>query len=69
MPRTEKVYPEWVQRYREKGTTIKKKGDSYYLFKRTSRRDPGKKYPQPVDTYIGIYWSTWSAAKSVKISK
>ena len=54
MPKTEKVYPEWVQKYREKGTTIKKKGDSYYLYKRTSRRVPGKKYPQPVDTYIGI---------------
>ena len=54
MPKTEKVYPEWVQKYREKGTTIKKKGDSYYLYKRTSRRVPGKKYPQPVDTYVGI---------------
>ena len=54
MARTEKVYPEWVQKYRERGTTIKKKGDSYYLYKRTSRRVPGKKYPQPVDTYVGI---------------
>ena len=54
MPKTEKVYPEWVQKYREKGTTVKKKGDSYYLYKRTSRRIPGKKYPQPVDTYVGI---------------
>ena len=54
MPKTEKVYPEWVQKYRERGTTIKKKGDSYYLYKRTSKRVPGKKYPQPVDTYVGI---------------
>lgn len=53
MPRTEKTYPDWVQQYRERGTTIKKKGDAYYLYKRTSRRVPGKKYPQPVDTYIG----------------
>lgn len=37
-----------------RGTTVKKKGDTYYLYKRTSRRVPGKKYPQPVDTYIGI---------------
>ena len=51
---TEKVYPDWVQKYREKGTTIKKKGGAYYLYKRTSRRVPGKKYPQPVDTYVGI---------------
>jgi len=54
MPTTEKVYPEWVQEYRTKGTTVKKKGDTYYLYKRTSKRVQGKKYPQPVDTYIGI---------------
>ena len=54
MPKTEKIYPEWVQQYRTKGKTVKKKGESYYLYKRTSKRVPGKKYPQPVDTYIGI---------------
>lgn len=54
MPVTEKTYPDWVQAYRTRGKTVKKKGDSYYLYKRTSRRVPGKKYPQPVDTYIGI---------------
>lgn len=54
MPKTEKRYPDWVQEQRTRGTTIKKKGDTYYLYKRTSRRVPGKKYPQPVDTYIGI---------------
>jgi len=54
MPRTEKQYPEWVQNYRTGGTTVKKRGDIYYLYKRTSRRVPGKKYPQPVDTYIGV---------------
>lgn len=54
MPKTGKIYPDWVQEYRTKGTTVKKKGDAYYLYKRTSRRVPGKKYPQPVDTYIGV---------------
>ena len=54
MPVTEKTYPDWVQAYRSRGKTVKKKGDSYYLYKRTSRRVPGKKYPQPVDTYLGI---------------
>ena len=49
MPATEKVYPEWVQKYRTRGMTVKKKGESYYLYKRTSKRVPGKKYPQPVD--------------------
>lgn len=54
MPKTEKKYPDWVQQYRTRGTTVKKRGDSYYLYKRTSRRVEGKKYPQPVDTYIGV---------------
>lgn len=54
MPVTEKKYPAWVQEYRTRGTTVKKKGDVYYLYKRTSKRVPGKKYPQPVDTYIGV---------------
>lgn len=48
------IYPEWVQNYRTQGTTVKKVGNTYYLYKRTSKRVPGKKYPQPVDTYIGI---------------
>lgn len=54
MPVTAKTYPEWVQKYRTRGMTVKKKGDAYYLYKRTSKRVPGKKYPQPVDTYVGI---------------
>lgn len=54
MPTTEKKYPDWVQEYRTKGTTVKTKGDACYLYKRTSRRVKGKKYLQPVDTYIGI---------------
>lgn len=37
-----------------RGTTVKKVGDNYYLYKHKSRRVPGKKYPQPVDTYIGL---------------
>ena len=54
MPATAITYPEWVQKHRVRGTTIKKKGNSYYLYRRTSKRVPGKKYPQPVDTYIGL---------------
>ena len=51
---TGKVYPEWVQAQKRKGTTIKKVGDNYYLYKHSSKRVPGKKYPVPVDTYIGV---------------
>ncbi|MCD7885441.1 MAG: hypothetical protein LUI87_17330 [Lachnospiraceae bacterium] len=50
----QKVYPEWVQAHKTKGTTVKKVGDNYYLYKHTSKRVAGKKYPQPVDTYIGV---------------
>ncbi|MGL4696911.1 hypothetical protein [Enterococcus larvae] len=51
---SEKIYPEWVQAQKTKGTTVKKVGQNYYLYKHTSKRVPGKKYPQPVDTYIGV---------------
>ena len=47
------AYPDWVNQYKQKGTTIKKVGNSYYLYKSTSRRMPGKKYPQPVQSYMG----------------
>lgn len=50
----QKVYPEWVQAHKTKGTTVKKVGENYYLYKHTSKRVAGKKYPQPVDTYIGV---------------
>jgi len=46
-------YPDWVNAYKEKGTSIKKVGNEYYLYRATSKRVPGKKYPQPVETYIG----------------
>ena len=39
------VYPEWVQNYRTRGKTVKKVRDTYYLYQRTSKRVPGKKYP------------------------
>lgn len=50
----EKIYPEWVQKQKVKGTAVKKVGENYYLYKHTSKRVPGKKYPVPVDTYIGV---------------
>lgn len=48
-----KVYPEWVQNHKTKGTTVKRVGENYYLYKHTSKRVPGKKNPTPVDTYLG----------------
>jgi len=46
-------YPDWVNAFKEKGTSVKKVGNEYYLYRATSRRVPGKKYPQPVEEYIG----------------
>jgi len=46
-------YPEWVNAFKKKGTSIKKVGNEYYLYRTTSIRVTGKKYPQPVQEYIG----------------
>ncbi len=46
-------YPDWVNAFKEKGTSVKKVGNEYYLYRSTSKRVPGKKYPQPVQKYIG----------------
>lgn len=50
---SDRVYPDWVQKQKTTGTTVKKVGNNYYLYKHSSKRVPGKKYPVPVDTYIG----------------
>lgn len=49
----EKTYPDWVQSYRTKGTSIRKVGNNYYLYQHSSKRVKGKKNPVPKDTYIG----------------
>jgi len=47
-------YPEYVKNYRPKGTVVKKVGDVYYVYKATSKRVPGKKYPvQIVEGLVG----------------
>ena len=46
-------YPDWVNAFKEKGTSVKKVGNEYYLYRSTSKRVKGKKYPQPVQEYIG----------------
>ena len=50
---SERVYPDWVQKQRTTGTTVKKVGNNYYLYKHSSKRVPGKKNPVLVDIYIG----------------
>jgi hypothetical protein len=46
-------YPDWVNAHKTKGTSVKKVGGSYYLYSTTSKRVAGKKYPQPVQKFIG----------------
>lgn len=46
-------YPDWVEKYKSNGTSVKKIGESYYLYKVTSERIAGKKHPVSRQTYIG----------------
>lgn len=47
-------YPEWVYQYRTKGTSIKKVGENYYLYRTSSKRVPEKSYPVVKSEYIGV---------------
>ena len=48
------VYPEWVEKYRAPGKTIKKtKSGGYALYRCTSTYVPGK-HPKSVQTYLGV---------------
>lgn len=47
------MLPEWVQKYKKQGTTVKKIGDNYYLYRATSKWNPEKHSPESVQTYIG----------------
>ena len=47
--------PDWVKEYKEKGTTIRKRGNKYYKYKVHSERVEGKSYPVLVqDEFLGI---------------
>lgn len=48
------VYPDWVEKYRGKGRTIRKVRDGYGLYQCTSVYDPHLKYPKSVQTYLGM---------------
>jgi hypothetical protein len=48
-------YPEWVQKHKTKGTTVRKTSvGSYVLFNVSSKRVNGKKYPVLIQEYVGI---------------
>lgn len=47
------MYPDWVEKYHITGTSVKKIGDNYYLYKVSSKRVKDKKYPVTTQTYLG----------------
>lgn len=47
-------YPEWVARYKIKGTYVQKRGGKYFLYRGHSERVKGKPYPVlKYDAYLG----------------
>ena len=47
------MLPDWVEKHKKPGTTVKKIGGNYYLYYASSSRVPDRKYPVCVQTYIG----------------
>lgn len=48
------VYPDWVEKFRGKGKTIRKVRDGYALYQCTSVYVKGMKYPKSVQKYLGM---------------
>ena len=48
------LLPDWAKKYKTKGYDIRLRNNNYVLYKISSVRVEGKKYPQPVQEYIGI---------------
>ncbi len=46
--------PEFARPYKTKGFDVRLVGNSYQLFKISSQRVPGKKYPQLKQEYVGV---------------
>ena len=50
------VYPDWVEKYRSKGRTIRKTKYGHGLYKCTSVYDPSKKYPVSKQEFLGMIY-------------
>lgn len=48
------VYPDWAEKFRGKGRTIRKVRNGYALFQCTSVYVKGAKYPKSVQKYLGM---------------
>jgi len=49
-----KDFPEWVLKFKQPGFTIRKNGDNFALYKVSSHRVPGLKYPRIEQEFIGV---------------
>lgn len=49
-------YPKWVEKYREKGKTIRKTAYGYGLYRCTSVYDPTRKYPVSKQEFLGMIY-------------
>ncbi len=47
------TYPDWVEKYRTSGRTIRKISSGYSLYKYTSAYVKGQKYTKSVQEYLG----------------
>ncbi len=52
------VYPDWAEKYRAKGRTLRKVRDGYGLYECTSVYVKGEKYPKSKQTYLGMITET-----------
>lgn len=64
------MIPEWAEKYKKPGTTIKKIGNGYYLYTATSKTVKGKKHPVSIQSYLGRITEDGiiSARKNIRIS-
>lgn len=56
MAKTVNTYPEWVEKYRKKGVTIRKTKYGYGLYRCTSVYVKGAKYPRSVQEFLGMVY-------------
>ena len=56
MANKKNVYPDWVEKYRTKGITIRKTKYGYGLYKCTSVYEKGRKYPKSIQEFLGMVY-------------
>ena len=67
--RVKNQYPEWAEKYRGPGKTIRKLKNGYGLYKCTSVYVPGEKYPKSKQEYLGMITETDGFIPKKTVSK